>query len=825
MTALPELDGVQHRFVDLGDGVTIHVAEAGPPEGPPVMLVHGFPQHWWEWRELIGPLAADGYRVLCPDLRGAGWSSAPAGAYRKNDMADDLAAVLDRLHIGPVTLVAHDWGGFVAFIMMLRHPAKVTGFFGLNTGAPWVRLDRPLIRHLWRFWYQIPLAFPVVGPRIIADSRARYLRLVMKWVGAGYMVPENDFRLYASVLRDREHAIACRSPWLYPRGRARRPGCGCRWLGSGGMGEVYLAQHPRLPRPDALKILSSKVSADSQYHARFSREADVAATLYHPNIVGVHDRGEFHGQLWISMDYVDGTDAAQLVRDRYPNGMPPDMGSTIITAISAALDYAHDRGVLHRDVKPANILLTKPDREGQRRVLLADFGIARELVDPGGLTATNLTVGTVAYAAPEQLTGADVDARADQYALAATAFHLLTGAPPYEHSNPVAVISKHLIADPPQLGERRPELASLDEIFSTAMAKDPKHRFERSGDFARALADRISAIPGRERANPADLSIAALSTTSGEVRPQAPRRWPPKIVVPAIIATTAVIGLITFTSIHFSGTGKTPAAPHPSSATGSPPAAEADGVLDGAYRQDIDETKTTMNGQSDPNTNEPTLSEWIAFRSACTPAGCVARGTGLDYDNHQIAARYKGPPIVFHFADRHWQQTVSPGPATCSSNHQVIAANTTTEEISLTPQPDGSFQGTDTSTILTNECGGQGSVEVSPVVMMRIGDVPPGVTVPDPSSPDNATPPAPTAPPGPTGPITLGASCTAPSKLALDTNRQSVVCRDTIWQAAPRFTDVNTPATHCDQPGAKSISGDGYLLNCYSDTRTWEIYK
>ncbi|MGB9308002.1 MAG: alpha/beta fold hydrolase, partial [Mycobacterium sp.] len=92
MTDLPELDGVQHRFVDLGDGVTIHVAEAGPPEGPPVMLVHGFPQHWWEWRELIGPLAADGYRVLCPDLRGAGWSSAPAGASRKNDMADDLAA-------------------------------------------------------------------------------------------------------------------------------------------------------------------------------------------------------------------------------------------------------------------------------------------------------------------------------------------------------------------------------------------------------------------------------------------------------------------------------------------------------------------------------------------------------------------------------------------------------------------------------------------------------------------------------------------------------------------------------------------------------------
>ena len=212
MTALPELDGVQHRFVDLGDGVTIHVADAGPADGQPVMLVHGFPQHWWEWRDLIGPLAAAGYRVLCPDLRGAGWSSAPGGSYRKPDMADDLAGVLDRLDVGPVTLVAHDWGGFVAFIMMLRHPAMVTGFFGVNTGAPWLKLDLPFVQHLWRFWYQIPLAFPIVGPRIIADSRARYLRLVVKWVGAGYMLPENDFQLYASVLQGRDHAVAC-SGW------------------------------------------------------------------------------------------------------------------------------------------------------------------------------------------------------------------------------------------------------------------------------------------------------------------------------------------------------------------------------------------------------------------------------------------------------------------------------------------------------------------------------------------------------------------------------------------------------------------------------------
>lgn len=172
--ALPQLEGVEHRFIDVGRGVTIHVADAGPPDGAPVMLVHGFPQNWWEWHELIGPLAADGYRVLCPDLRGAGWSSAPKDRYLKSDMAEDLAAVLDRLGVGRVRLVAHDWGGAAAFIMMLRFPQKVTGFFGVNTIAPWGTFDLAMVRHLWRFWYQIPMALPVIGPHVIGDLKGRY---------------------------------------------------------------------------------------------------------------------------------------------------------------------------------------------------------------------------------------------------------------------------------------------------------------------------------------------------------------------------------------------------------------------------------------------------------------------------------------------------------------------------------------------------------------------------------------------------------------------------------------------------------------------------
>ncbi len=211
MVTMPALDGVEHRYVEVGadfQGVTIHVADAGPADGPAVMLVHGFPQNWWEWHELIGPLAADGYRVLCPDLRGAGWSSAPRCSYLKDDMADDLAAVLEHLGIATVKLVGHDWGGPVAFIMMLRHPEKVTGFFGMNTAAPYVKLDLSLLRNIWRFWYQVPIMLPVIGPRVIADPKARFWRLVASWVGGGYSVAEDDVRFYVECMREPGRAVA-----------------------------------------------------------------------------------------------------------------------------------------------------------------------------------------------------------------------------------------------------------------------------------------------------------------------------------------------------------------------------------------------------------------------------------------------------------------------------------------------------------------------------------------------------------------------------------------------------------------------------------------
>lgn len=310
-----------------------------------------------------------------------------------------------------------------------------------------------------------------------------------------------------------------------------------RRLGVGGMGEVYLTEHPRLPRLDALKVLPEAVSADAEYRVRFEREADLASTLWHPHIVGVHDRGEAEGQLWISMDVVDGRDAGYLLAEKYPNGMPAADVVEIVTALASALDYAHKRGLLHRDVKPANIMLTERGEDGQRRILLADFGIARAIDDASGLTGTNMTVGTVAYCPPEQLMGDPVDGRADQYALAATAYHLLTGTTVFPHSNPTAVIGRHLTSPPPRLSETRPELSAADPVLAAALAKEPGDRFARCSDFAQALAEQIAPArppaagpttpaPAAPKPRPRTASATTTQVRAAEVAPRLDRPTP-----------------------------------------------------------------------------------------------------------------------------------------------------------------------------------------------------------------------------------------------------------------------------------------------------------
>ncbi|MBJ7324367.1 MAG: serine/threonine protein kinase [Rhodococcus sp.] len=378
-------------------------------------------------------------------------------------------------------------------------------------------------------------------------------------------------------------------------------------LGTGGMGEVYLVDHPRLPRRDALKVLPETLTSDREFRDRFAREGDLAAGLWHPHIVGVHDRGEFDGRLWIAMDLVDGADASQLMRDRYPAGMPAVEASSIVSAIAEALDYAHGRGLLHRDVKPANILLTEQSA-GRNRILLSDFGIARPISDPSGLTATNLTVGTVAYAAPEQLMGNDLDGRTDQYALAATAYHLLTGGPVFQNSNPVGVISQHLTAPPPMISALRPDLSDLDEVLAKALSKSPADRYPSCEEFADALQSRVHAndsLPTMVGA------LREKRAEQGTTQVRASSRRRPAIIAGAVATAVAIIAAGTILAIQ-----------RPVPRDDAPPTADTEAMatvpsgaaLDGTYQFNFDFGQTTLHGSPNPRPNEKP-ERWWALRT------------------------------------------------------------------------------------------------------------------------------------------------------------------------------------------------------------------
>jgi serine/threonine-protein kinase len=597
-----------------------------------------------------------------------------------------------------------------------------------------------------------------------------------------------------------------------------------RPLGAGGMAEVYLALHPRLPRRDVIKVLAEAVTADSEFRERFNREADLAATLWHPHIVGVHDRGEFDGQLWISMDYVEGTDASRLVKERYPDGMPIEEVCAILDAVAGALDYAHDRGLLHRDVKPANILLTHPGDDDQR-ILLADFGVARHLGNISGITETNVAVGTVAYAAPEQLTGKNIDGRADQYALAATAFHLLTGAPPFQHSNPIAVISQHLHEDPPRLSDHRPELAHLDDVFFKALGKEPAERFDRCRAFAAAVAEQVDGVAEGACAGDAVIAPHHGRGARGMVRAINHRfssrvRWSAALVCAVLIAVAA-----TWSTLY----SFQPASPQPNPTLASRPSAPAASaaprpggpVLNGAYQLTYDRTKRTTNGI--PIRHDGSDTNWWAFRSACTTNGCAATGTQLDDSNHQVASTADGGESdTLRFAGGYWQGAPVQERIGCRQpNGQVRATQQETLAWSLAPQPDGTLRGTETETVLSNECGAQGAVVRVPVVATRVGDAPAGVTLADPNQVINAS----TTPAHP-APAVLGGLCSDVDKLAYDpTSNEQVVCEGNTWDKAPIATGVHAVGSSCDLPDvavfAMSISNDGYLLQCDPVTRVW----
>ncbi|MDI3314299.1 MAG: serine/threonine-protein kinase [Mycobacterium sp.] len=513
-----------------------------------------------------------------------------------------------------------------------------------------------------------------------------------------------------------------------------------RMLGTGGRGEVYLARHTSLSRRDALKVLPPAMTTDPEFRARFTRETPIATTLYHPHIVAVHDRGECDGRLWIAMDYVDGATAAQLLRERFPAGMPVGEALAIVTAVAGALDYAHQRGLLHRDVTPGNVFLTNPGN-GEQRVLVADFGIAPPIT---------LSAATVGYVAPEQLQGAGIDGRADQYGLAATAVALLTGAPPADDANSATVIGRRLSGRPPRLGGRHPELAHLDGIIGKALAENPAHRFDSCAQFA----DALNCAVGTGRHSPEAVLVTdhshapCASGTDTDFPGIEPTRTRPRrrILAGSAIAAglVALVVLLVLGIARKNGatpsraggpTGGTfPAGAAPSTVT----SAGVPAVLEGSYRIDLERAQETYNGT--PNPQPPNAATWWAFRSSCTATGCVASGIMLDGgDHHATSTAAGGRPLVLDFQVGSWQSRPETLPFACTTPEGTPAEETTTQVLSLHPGDHRSLRGVMTVTVHTDECGQKGGRFVIPVVAQRVGDLPPGITVPNPA-PDAPTP-------------------------------------------------------------------------------------
>ncbi|MCV7351487.1 serine/threonine-protein kinase [Mycobacterium parmense] len=516
-----------------------------------------------------------------------------------------------------------------------------------------------------------------------------------------------------------------------------------RRLGSGSTGEVYLVQDLVAVCWRALKVLSPELSSDPEFRGRFQRETPIAANLYHPHIVGVHDRGEFDGRLFVAMDYVEGISAAQLMAGRFPAVSPVSEVLAMVTDIAGALDYAHQRGLLHRDVKPGNILVSRG--EGEQRVALSDFGIS----PPMG------SLGAPGYTAPEWLRGAEPDGRSDQYALAATAFHLLSGAPPGSEA---------------RLSEQRPELARLDVVFAKALAARPADRFRTCGEFAEAANEHAGVLLGDR--SPEAVMVAEYPAYGGVLRSVAPdgpaehrsaaaraqpvrhtsdplrRRRPRKLVLGAA-AVVLLVGLVAAAFVIGRTTGTT-ATPSGRATTGASPAAAAPPVagpaaapvpLDGTYRLDVERTKETFNYISNPQ--PPDVNTWWAFRSSCTPTACTASAIQLDDTDHRQLAGPGNRELSLQFREGEWQSQPADAQFACVGPDGETKTQLTTLVLSLRPQPQGDLDGEETVTVQSNECGQRSAVMRVPTVLSRSGEVPPGVTVPNPAP----------GPPDPNGPV------------------------------------------------------------------------
>jgi YVTN family beta-propeller protein len=297
--------------------------------------------------------------------------------------------------------------------------------------------------------------------------------------------------------------------------------------GRGGMGVVYRAVQLDLDRAVALKLIASQLAEDPSFRDRFVRESRLAAAIDHPNVIPIYYTGEYEGALYIAMRYVEGSDLRTMVRAA--GRLEPDRAAHIVAQVASALDAAHERGIVHRDVKPANVLLGASDH-----AYLTDFGLTKRISSQTGSTRPGGWVGTLGFVAPEQIRGERVDARADVYALGCVLFHILAGGPPYQRDSDEATLWAHLHDDAPSLRASAPDAPpALQAVIDRALAKEPDERFQSAGDLGRAALAAVGreAAPRRERvvargaAAPAEAETAASPDQAPTILTEpAPRR-------------------------------------------------------------------------------------------------------------------------------------------------------------------------------------------------------------------------------------------------------------------------------------------------------------
>ena len=296
-------------------------------------------------------------------------------------------------------------------------------------------------------------------------------------------------------------------------------------IGRGGMAVVYRALDLRLGRQVALKVLAPELGEDEGFRLRFIRESRAAAGVEHPHIVPVYEAGESAGVLFIAMRYISGGDVRSLIEEE--GRLSPGRTAAIASQVASALDAAHARGLVHRDVKPGNILLGQ-DSNGRDHAYLSDFGLSKHSFTSSTLTSTGQFLGTHDYVSPEQIQGQPVDGRADQYALACAVVEMLTGAPPFRREDTRALMWAQLEAAPPRLTERRPELPpQADQVIARAMTKSASGRYATCRDFTAALTGACAALPGRAVPPGARPSAGMSPELARELRPpQSPSHWP-----------------------------------------------------------------------------------------------------------------------------------------------------------------------------------------------------------------------------------------------------------------------------------------------------------